>query len=164
MDEEYEGIGAFDIENRFKMKIKTVEDDKDDLILLLFNGKDLMGLLRKGGRLTIVMQLKPETPAPPAEIPRYVGDNICERCGWPLHDDPKDGCTKDNCSMRPMPPKPAEMPEVDLHAKSISQPFIRGTFIGFCHAWTQKMGDKEPNTCDGCKIAGCAAKGRIKTE
>jgi len=28
----------------------------------------------------------------------------CQRCGWPLHDDVKDGCTADNCSQRPLPP------------------------------------------------------------
>lgn len=28
----------------------------------------------------------------------------CPRCGWPMYDDPKDGCTRDNCSMRPLPP------------------------------------------------------------
>jgi hypothetical protein len=52
-------------------------------------------------------------PGCPEEIVNYQGDGVCNRCGWPLKADPKDGCTKDNCSMRPMPEKrpPAEMPE-----------------------------------------------------
>jgi hypothetical protein len=28
----------------------------------------------------------------------------CERCGWPLADNPKEGCIPGNCSMRPLPP------------------------------------------------------------
>ncbi len=26
----------------------------------------------------------------------------CERCGWPLKTDPRDGCTPENCCMRPL--------------------------------------------------------------
>lgn len=28
----------------------------------------------------------------------------CNRCGWPLREDPRDGCVVDNCSLRPLPP------------------------------------------------------------
>ena len=27
----------------------------------------------------------------------------CDWCGWPLHVSPEDGCSADNCSMRPRP-------------------------------------------------------------
>ncbi len=29
----------------------------------------------------------------------------CDRCGWPLAATTREGCTAENCSMRPMPPK-----------------------------------------------------------
>ena len=41
----------------------------------------------------------------PTEIER------CDRCGWPLKDDPKDGCVKGNCSQRPLPPKKEAEPK-----------------------------------------------------
>lgn len=41
----------------------------------------------------------PANPAAPPEKER------CDRCGWPLEDDPRKGCIKGNCSQRPMPPK-----------------------------------------------------------
>jgi len=29
----------------------------------------------------------------------------CDRCGWKLAETVEDGCVKENCSMRPMPPR-----------------------------------------------------------
>jgi hypothetical protein len=44
-------------------------------------------------------KMDPERAKPEADPSR------CDRCGWTLAERIKDGCTKDNCSMRPMPPK-----------------------------------------------------------
>ncbi len=181
-EKEWEGIGAFDIENRFRVKIRAVEDDKDELILRLFNGKDLMGLLRKGGRLTLVMQLKPDTPpSPPAEpklpqpgsaeydaaagnefhpmeAPRPEPHPTCDKCGKPDPDYSEvdsGGVWWFHDACRPR----AEMPEVEPAPPNVTggAPII----LGVCKMWFRVVGDKKANTCDGCKIAGCAMSGRV---
>lgn len=35
----------------------------------------------------------------------------CDYCGWPLRDDPGQGCIEGNCSMRPRPAQPADLIE-----------------------------------------------------
>lgn len=36
----------------------------------------------------------------------------CRVCGWPLADDPKDGCILSDCSMRPLPKTRADEPAI----------------------------------------------------
>lgn len=57
------------------------------------------------------------------------------------------------------PSPPTEMPEVEP-----SPPFVGEApmVLGKCLLWYREdTGGKKPRTCDGCKIAGCAVKGRI---
>ena len=66
--------------------------------------------------------------APPEEKTREDDDDErCPRCGWPLVDDPKDGCTKGNCSQRPLPPlrkEPEEKPREDDEFRGMIQEIV----------------------------------------
>jgi len=37
-------------------------------------------------------------------------ENRCRICGWPIYEFPIDGCTIDDCSLRPLPKKRADEP------------------------------------------------------
>ena len=52
------------------------------------------------------LQLMRWTNHPTFEPVVIRGDGRCNRCGWPLFDNPEKGCTAENCSMRPMPDYP----------------------------------------------------------
>lgn len=103
---------------------------------------------------TFTVRLPDTPPSPPA-----VCNPKCDKCGKPGADYSVDGDGStwwyhDSCR-----PKPAEMPEVAPEAianKEQPSPMIYGR----CIAFYQSGVDKKANSCDGCKIAGCAAKGR----
>lgn len=68
---------------------------------------------------------------------------------------------------------PAEMPEVDPlpNIESLKQmggdapPIIHAPVVeGYCILYTKETVDKKANSCEGCKVAGCANRGRAKTE
>lgn len=59
------------------------------------------------------------------------------------------------------PSPPAEMPEVDIdpfEAKSTFQPIVTIP----CPKWHQAIGKKPANSCVGCTVPGCKAKGHIE--
>lgn len=74
------------------------------------------------------------TPAP--VNPSSDEKERCDRCGWPLENDPKKGCVKGNCSQRPLPP-------------------LRSTGLG------EKPLTEEECLCSECNC--CAPGGRLRT-
>lgn len=55
-----------------------------------------------------------------------IADKVCERCGWPLYDDVKEGCTAENCSQRPLPPFPqSEHAKREARAKEAIEELTR---------------------------------------
>lgn len=100
----------------------------------------------------------PPTPSPP-EMP------ICKHCGKPVkgledhYELPLDTAMGLNHGYWTC--QPAEMPEVEPAPGGATYvPIVWGK----CRLFLEERGDKKQGTCEGCKIAGCAAKGRLKTE
>jgi hypothetical protein len=96
----------------------------------------------------------------------YQGDGVCERCGWPLYTDAKDGCTKGNCSMRPMPPLPpskiiATIEDVrkafNLAMQSVNVRAIEKAYPGLLLEKFKEMALNEPDlACNWmCPSCGC---------
>jgi len=96
----------------------------------------------------------------------YQGDGVCERCGWPLYTDTKDGCTKGNCSMRPMPPLPpskiiATIEDVrkafNLAMQSVNVRAIEKAYPGLLLEKFKEMALNEPDlACNWmCPSCGC---------